>query len=52
MCAKCLEQTDHHSERKHFDAGKIVFQKMQNKKPVDKLKNQNLLGELKSQAHI
>ena len=53
MCAKCLKQTDHHSETETFDIGEILFKNQtRNPKPVDKLKNQNLLGELKSQAHI
>ena len=51
MCAKCLKQTDHHSERNILLAFNI-FQENKNKEPVDKLKHENLLGELKSQAHI
>ena len=51
MCAKCLEQTDHHPERKILLALNF-FQENKNQEPVDKLKYENLLGELKSQAHI
>ena len=53
MCAKCLKQTDHHSERNTLLA--YYFSKktnVNNQKPVNKLKHQNFLGELKSQPHI
>ena len=52
MCAKCLEQTDHHPERIIFLALNFFQENKTQEQPVDNLKYENLPGELKSQAHI